>query len=58
MPRDDEELIEVKKEEKYCEEYYFRILNKSRYILLYDAITNFSSDLIVSKLRAMDLLNS
>ena len=58
MPRDDEELIEVKKEEKYCEEYYFRILNKNRYILLYDAITNCSSDLIVSKLRAMDLLNS
>jgi ATP-dependent Clp protease protease subunit len=47
----------IKKEDKFTEEYYFRILNKSRHILLYDAITNNSADLVVSKLLAMNILD-
>jgi ATP-dependent Clp protease protease subunit len=47
----------VKKDERFNEEYYFKILNKNRYILLYDEINNLSADIICSKLRAMDLLN-
>lgn len=62
--RDDEdteiadEQLSVKKEEKYTEEYYFRILNKNRYILLFDIINNCSADLVCSKLRAMNYLDS
>jgi ATP-dependent Clp protease protease subunit len=44
------------KEERYTDEYYYRILNKERYILLYDEINNISSDMVVSKLRGMDIL--
>ena len=54
--KDTEDEV-CKKEERYGEEYYFKILNKNRYILLYDEINNLSSDIICSKLRAMDLLN-
>lgn len=64
-PRRDEEDIEIeeqdkiscKKEDKYSEDYYFRILNHNRYILLYDEICNVSADLICSKLRAMNILD-
>lgn len=55
--KDDELEDEVKKEEKYGEEYYFRILNKERYILLYDIINNCSADIIVSKIKAMNILD-
>ena len=56
---DDEPINDViKKEDKYTEEYYFRILNKSRYILLYDEISNMSADIVVSKIKSMDLLDS
>jgi ATP-dependent Clp protease protease subunit len=51
------DITEIKKDEKYGEEFYYKILNKNRYILLYDEIGNISADVIVSKLRAMDLLN-
>jgi ATP-dependent Clp protease protease subunit len=46
-----------KKEDRYGEEYYFKILNKNRYILLYDEINSTSADIVCSKLRAMDILN-
>jgi ATP-dependent Clp protease protease subunit len=46
-----------KREDRYGEEFYFKILNKNRYILLYDEINNVSSDIVCSKLRAMDILN-
>ena len=59
---EDEEITEQeetisKKEEKYTEEFYFRILNHHRYILLYDVINNVSADVVVSKLIAMNILN-
>jgi len=57
--RKDDEVEEViKKEDKYTEEFYFRVLNKERYILLYDVISNCSADLIVSKIKAMNVLDS
>ena len=64
-PRRDEEDHDIaeqddlicKKDEKYTEEYYFRILNHNRYILLYDIINNVSSDMVVSKIKAMNLLS-
>jgi len=46
-----------KKEDRYNEEFYYKILNKNRYILLYDEINNCSADMVCSKLRAMDILN-
>lgn len=57
MKKEDNDIIEIKKDERYGEDYYFKILNKNRYILLYDEINNCSADLVCSKLRAMDLLN-
>ncbi len=42
---------------KYGEEYYFRILNKNRYILLYDEISNMSADIIVTKIKTMNILD-
>jgi len=54
---EDEEIVDIKKEEKYGEDYYFKILNKNRYILLYDEITNCSADIVVSKIKAMNFLN-
>ena len=49
---------EIKKEDRYTEEYYYKILNKNRYILLYDEVNNLSSDMVCSKLRAMNFLDS
>jgi ATP-dependent Clp protease protease subunit len=58
MYKDEHEEKDIcKKEDRYGEEFYFKILNKNRYILLYDEIHNVSSDVVVSKLRAMDILN-
>jgi ATP-dependent Clp protease protease subunit len=53
----EQEQLSYKKEEKYTEEFYFRILNHNRYILLYDVISNMSSDLVVSKIKAMNILD-
>lgn len=46
-----------KKDERYSEEFYYKILNKNRYILLYDEINNCSADIVCSKLRAMNYLD-
>jgi len=45
------------KKERFNEEFYYKILNKHRYILLYDEINNISADIVCSKLRAMDYLS-
>lgn len=47
-----------KKEDRYTNEFYYKVLNKERYILLYDEINNVSSDMVVSKLRGMNILNN
>ena len=54
---EDEKEDVCKREDRYGEEFYFKILNKHNYILLYDEINNMSSDIVCSKLRAMDILN-
>lgn len=54
---DCNEEIVGKKEDRYGDEFYFRILNKARYILLYDEINSMSADMVVSKLRGMDIIN-
>jgi len=54
--KEDGEQI-CKREDRYGEDFYFKILNKNRYILLYDEINSVSSDMVCSKLRAMDILN-
>lgn len=48
----------VTKEDKYTDEYYFRVLNKSRNILLYNIIDNISADVIVTKIKAMNILDT
>jgi ATP-dependent Clp protease protease subunit len=53
--QEEEEKI-CKKEDRYGEDFYFKILNKNRYILLYDEINNITADVVCSKLRAMDIL--
>lgn len=59
--RDDENIEKeeaiVDKKDRFGEEFYYKILNKHRYILLYDEINNVSADIVCSKLRAMDYLN-
>jgi len=54
--QEKEELI-CKKENRFDEEFYYKILNKHRYILLYDEINNVSADVVCSKLRAMNYLS-
>lgn len=51
-----EEQISERKE-RFNEEFYYKILNKHRYILLYDEISNLSADIVCSKLRAMNYLD-
>lgn len=58
MRKDEIILPEIELKEHYKEDYYSKILNKNRYILLYDEIDNTSADFIVCKLRAMDMLNN
>jgi ATP-dependent Clp protease protease subunit len=55
---EEEEKDVCKKDDRYGEEFYYKILNKNRYILLYDEINNLSGDMVCSKLRAMDYLNN
>jgi ATP-dependent Clp protease protease subunit len=59
MYKEDENPREEigKKEDRYTDEFYYKVLNKARYILLYDEIHNCSADVVCSKLRAMDILN-
>jgi ATP-dependent Clp protease protease subunit len=59
---EDQEIVEQEKEYnnkegKWSEEFYYRILNHQRYILLYDEISNISADVICSKLKAMNYLS-
>jgi ATP-dependent Clp protease protease subunit len=58
--KEDEEPIEEvsDKKDRYDEEFYYKILNKNRYILLYDEINNVSADMVCSKLRAMNYLDT
>jgi ATP-dependent Clp protease protease subunit len=56
--KENEETICSKKEDKYDESFYFKILNKERNILLYDAITNETADIVVTKIKAMNILDS
>jgi len=51
-----EEVISEKRD-RFNEEFYYKILNKHRYILLYDEINNCSADIVCSKLRAMNYLD-
>jgi ATP-dependent Clp protease protease subunit len=59
--RDEEEPKDEQlgdKKDRFNEEFYYKILNKNRYILLYDIIENCSADIIVSKIKAMNYLDS
>ena len=58
MIKEDINDVDVKKEDRYNEEFYYKILNKNRYILLYDEINSSSADILCSKLRAMNYLNN
>lgn len=58
---EDNEILEESlkdKKELYTDEFYYKILNKHRYILLYDEIGMISTEVLCSKLRAMDYLNN
>lgn len=59
LPEDENNKKDIPVTEgvKYGEDYYFRILNKNRYILLYDEIDNVCADLVCSKLKAMSILD-
>ena len=57
MNKDTEHEEVGKKEDRYGEDFYYKILNRERYILLYDEINNCSADIVCSKLRAMNILN-
>jgi len=54
-PEQEESLSE--KKDRYNDEFYYKILNKNRYILLYDEINSISADVVCSKLRAMNYLD-
>jgi ATP-dependent Clp protease protease subunit len=54
--KEDEQIC--KKEDRYGEDYYFKILNKSRYILLYNTIDENIADVVVSKIKSMNILDS
>jgi ATP-dependent Clp protease protease subunit len=53
----DGEILEEKKD-RYSEEYYYKLLNKNRYIILYDIISNESADMVCSKIKAMNILDN
>lgn len=57
-PRKAEDVeVNYKKEDKYTDEFYYRVLNQHRYILLYDEINHMSADVVCSKLLAMNMLD-
>ncbi|HEY0087307.1 MAG TPA: ATP-dependent Clp protease proteolytic subunit [Candidatus Lokiarchaeia archaeon] len=56
MKKKSEDIAE-KIGEKYTDDYYFRILNKERYILLYSEIEPCSAEMIVAKIKAMNYLS-
>jgi ATP-dependent Clp protease protease subunit len=47
-----------KAEDKYLDDYYFRILNKNRYLLLYADIEPCAAEIIVAKIKAMNYMDS
>lgn len=51
-------IVEEKEDKKFNDEYYHKILNRSRYLLLYDEINDCSADYIVTKIMAMNILDS
>lgn len=53
----NKEIFAEKQDDRFNEEYYYRILNYNRRILLYDAINESSADVIVSKIKAMNFLD-
>lgn len=55
---DETNELEIKKEDRYTEDYYFKLLNRSRHILLYDIVNECSSDVVVTKIKAMNILDS
>ncbi len=55
--QESEEII-CEKKDAYGEAYYYRILNKERYILLYNSICEESADIIVTKIKAMNILDN
>jgi ATP-dependent Clp protease protease subunit len=60
-PRREEEPIEESlgdKKNRFNEEYYFKMLNKNRIILLYDEIGNISADVVCSKIKVMNILDT
>jgi ATP-dependent Clp protease protease subunit len=56
MKRTEEEII-VEKEDKYNDEYYLRILNKERHIILYNVIEPCSAEMVVTKIKAMNIID-
>ena len=57
--RKEEEPLDdvVKKEDKYTEDFYYRVVNKERVIIAYAQIDSCSADLIVTKIKAMNILD-
>jgi len=56
----EDEVIEdiIKKEDRYTDEYYTRLINKDRVIILYDIISNLAAEYIVTKIKALNILDS
>lgn len=55
----EKEIIDrFEKKDNYNEEYYFKLLNKNREIHLYDEINACSADLLVTKIKVMNILDS
>lgn len=52
-----EEEINDKKD-RFNEEFYYKVLNKNRYILLYNEINDCSAELIVTKIKVMNILDN
>ncbi len=60
MKKTNEEVPEILEEDKhsYGEEWYYKILNKNRIIHLYDSICDTSADIVVTKIKVMNLLDN
>lgn len=51
-------IVEDKEDKKFNDEYYYKILNKNRTILLFDEIDPCSSDIVITKIIGMNLLDT
>lgn len=58
--RDEDEPLEdvVKKEDKFTEDFYYRVMNKERLLLFYDIVNPCSADMVITKIKAMNILDS